>query len=116
MCPLSLFRNKRFAINEMLPNLLYIRYKKTYMFFFGFHFGQLYFFLNEFPSLLTMTRVFIGENVKVQKMKRRKKTMWVFLNVRHSKFLSISLEHFIKCKPLIFEECFESNRQISKLL
>ena len=33
-----------------------------------------------------------------------KKTTWVFLYIKYSKFWSVSLEHFIEHKPLISEE------------
>ena len=33
-----------------------------------------------------------------------KKTTWVFLYIKYSKFWSVSLEHFIERKPLISEE------------
>ena len=35
-----------------------------------------------------------------------KKTTWVFLYIKHSKFWNVSLEHFVEHKPLIYEECF----------
>ena len=35
---------------------------------------------------------------------KNKKTTWVFLYIKYSKFWSISLEHFIERKPLIYEE------------
>ena len=34
-----------------------------------------------------------------------KKTTLVFLYIKYSKFWSVSLEHFVKRKPLIYEEC-----------
>ena len=37
-------------------------------------------------------------------MKNKKKTAWVFLYIKYSKFLSVSMEHFVECKPLISEE------------
>ena len=36
---------------------------------------------------------------------KTKKTTWVFLYIKYSKFWSVSLEYFIKCKPLVSEEC-----------
>ena len=35
---------------------------------------------------------------------KTKKTTWVFLYIKYSKFWSVSLEHFVECKPLISEE------------
>ena len=37
-------------------------------------------------------------------MKNEKKTTWVFLYIKYSKFWSVSLERFIERKPLIYEE------------
>ena len=34
-----------------------------------------------------------------------KKSMWVFFHIKYSKFWSILLDHFIKSKPLLSEEC-----------
>ena len=39
------------------------------------------------------------------KCKMKKKTMWVFVFQKYGKFRNVSLEHFIKHKPLISEEC-----------
>ena len=36
---------------------------------------------------------------------KTKKTTWVFFYIKYNKFVSISLEHFVERKPLIFEEC-----------
>ena len=36
---------------------------------------------------------------------KMKKTTRVFLYIKYSKFWSISLEHFVERKPLIYEEC-----------
>ena len=35
---------------------------------------------------------------------KNEKTTWVFLYLKYSKFWSVSLEHFIECKSLIYEE------------
>ena len=35
---------------------------------------------------------------------KTKKTAWVFLYIKYSKFWSVSLEHFVQHKPLISEE------------
>ena len=37
-------------------------------------------------------------------MKKQKKTSWVFLYIKYSKFWSVLLEHCIERKPLIYEE------------
>ena len=36
---------------------------------------------------------------------KTKKTTWVFWYIKYGKFWSISLEHFVERKPLIYEEC-----------
>ena len=41
-------------------------------------------------------------------MKKGKKITWVFVFQKYGKFWSISLEHFIKHKPLISEEWYYS--------
>ena len=40
-------------------------------------------------------------------MKNEKKTTWVFLYIKYSKFWSVLLEHFVECKPLISEQCLQ---------
>ena len=64
--------------SETLQNLLYFMYKKTHVVFFVFHFVQFYIF-----------------------------TLWMpwSMSTTYSKFWSVSLEHFVECKPLISEEC-----------
>ena len=32
-------------------------------------------------------------------------TTWLFLYIKYSKYRSVSLEHFVERKPLIYEEC-----------
>ena len=36
---------------------------------------------------------------------KTKKSIWIFLYIKYRKFWSVSLEHFIERKPLIYEEC-----------
>ena len=45
----------------------------------------------------------LGKNESCLKW-RTKKTTWVFLCIKYSKFWSVSLEHFVERKPLIYEE------------
>ena len=44
---------------------------------------------------------------------KTKKTTWVFLYIKYSKFWSVSLEHFVERKPLIYEEWITSYSFIS---
>ena len=91
----TLFRNKRFGLSKN------IRKPSSFFRFFV----QLSVFLLWMPwSMSTSTRAFIRGKVMLHEMKNEK-TTWVFLYIKCSKFLSVSLEHFIGRKPLISEEC-----------
>ena len=46
---------------------------------------------------------------------KNKKTTWVFLYIKYSKFWSVSLKHFVEHKPLIYEECFGTCYPITSL-
>ena len=64
--------------SRTLQNLLFFMYKKT--------------------------RAFIRQKYKVARNKKWKKTTCVFIYIKYSKFWSVSLEHFVERKPVIYEE------------
>ena len=58
----------------------------------------------------------LGEKIKLREMKNEK-TPWVFVSQKkYGKFWSVSLEHFIKHKPLNSEECPESSESMQSKL
>ena len=59
--------------------------------------------------MLTKTRAFIRGKNKVAQNEKWKKLLWVFVFIKYGKFWSISLELFIKHKPLLSEECICSS-------
>ena len=83
--------------NNMLQNLLYFSNKKSQIVFFRF-------------SIWATLDV-----LKVSQIEKRKKTSWVFLFQKYSKFWSALLDNFIKHKSLISEECdWKSSNLVEK--
>ena len=78
--------------SKRLQNLLYFMYKKTHVVF-SFFLSSCNFILlpYECPGLCCTKW-------------KTKKTTWVFLYIKYSKFWSVLLEHFVERKPLISEE------------
>ena len=89
--------------SETLQNLIHFVYKKTPCSLFRFSFrATLYFYL-----MNALVYVDIHQGIHIVKCKvarNTKKTTWVFLYIKYRKFWSVSLEHFIERKPLIYEE------------
>ena len=93
--------------SKILQNLPYFYRKKPHTIFSDFHFKQVYFFPNEFPGLCWHRPGHsLGEKNLVAQDEKQKETTWVFLWKKYCKFWMISLGHFIKHKPPIYEECF----------
>ena len=55
-------------------------------------------------SMSTKTRAFIRDENKLAWNEKWKKQLWVFVYIKYGKFWSVSLELFIKHKPLFSEE------------
>ena len=92
---------------ETLQNLLYFIYTKTQSCFSHFSFHATLFF----PLIYTLIYVdidqviqFIRGKNKVVWNEKQKKQLWGFVYIKYGKFWSISLELFIKHKPLLSEE------------
>ena len=52
----------------------------------------------------------------VARNEKQKKTTWVFIFQKYGKFWSVSLEHFIKHKPYISEECSVHTQSLNSFL
>ena len=90
--------DKFFQINA-LQFIIFLEYKNS------FHFVLPLFFLlmNALVYIDIDQGIHYGKN-KVARNEKRKKQLWVFKYIKYAKFWSVSLEHFIKHKPLISEE------------
>ena len=97
----TLFRNERFMLDEMLKQnaskfAIHLEYENPRSFSF-FILCYFIFFPNECPWSMSTKN-------KVAQNEKWKKQLWVFVCIKYG----ISLGHFIKHKPLISEECTKS--------
>ena len=90
--------------NKMLQNLQKKLEYENPCILFSFSFRATLYFPLMLPWSMS-TRAFIRRINKVAQNEKQKNQRWVFVYIKHGKFLRISLELFIKHKPLFSEEC-----------
>ena len=93
--------------SEMLQNQLYFMYKKTHVCsYFSLLIFTTYLFLLSMPwSMLTEIDQNIHQGTSKVAQKEKKLLGFSYIYKKYSKFRSISLDHFVMCKPHISEGC-----------